>query len=104
RSHDGLRRAIDLPGSQRVQDIDCPADVEAPAQPAGHRRARVDVDAAPVVLRSKRLDRIGRHRSGRRDVGQQEAIRPPETEHSIQISFYLVALFVDTPRNVLYTE
>jgi len=35
------------------------------------------------------------HCSGRRNLRQQSAVRPPEAELSIGLSFHLVALFVD---------
>jgi len=55
---------------QRMQDVDRIADVETLAEPAGHRRAGVDVKASCVVL-------------------------PPEAERSIRLPLDLVAVLVD---------
>jgi hypothetical protein len=41
------------------------------------------------------MNRIGRHRCGPRDVWQRPAVRLPEAQLSIWLSFDLVALFVD---------
>ena len=39
-----------------------------------------------VVLRAERLDRIGGHRGGRWDVGEQLAVRSPELQRAVGLA------------------
>jgi len=53
-----------------MKDVDRVADVQALSEPDRRRRARVDAQPLRVMPRAERVDGIGRHRSGRRHVGQ----------------------------------
>ncbi len=78
-----------------MQDADRPSDVQALAQPACARRPRVQAEPLRVVLGSESLGRIGGHYRGRRDIGQEPAVRPPEMERAVGLSIHLVAFLVD---------
>ena len=49
------------------------------------------------VRSTEDLDRIGRHRSWRRDLGERTTIRPPKLERAVRLAHDLIALFVDGP-------
>ena len=78
-----------------MQDVDRPANIEALAQPAGHRRSRVNVKALRVVLRAENLDGVGGDRRRRWNCGQERAIRPPEAERPVGLSIDLISLLVN---------
>jgi hypothetical protein len=80
---------------QGMQDVDGPADVQAFAQPARHRRPRVQAKALGVVSRSQGLCGIAWHRGSRRHLGQQPAVRASEAKLAIRVSIDLIALLVD---------
>ncbi len=48
-----------------------------------------------VVLRDEGLDRIERHFGGRRNLGQELAIRSAEAKRAVRLSIELIALLVD---------
>ncbi len=48
-----------------------------------------------VVLRYEGLDRIERHFGGRRNLGQEPAIRSAEAKLAIRLSIELIAVLVD---------
>ena len=48
-----------------------------------------------VVLRDEGLDRIERHFGGRRNLGQEPAIRSAEAKLAIRLSIELIAVLVD---------
>jgi len=79
----------------RVQDADRPAHVEALAGPLRARRPRVDVKACILVPRPERPDRIVGDRWRKRDIGQESAVRSPEPQLAVGLSFHLVSLLVD---------
>ena len=78
-----------------MQDVDGPADVQALAQPARHRRPRVQAKALGVVSRSQDLRGIAGHGGRGRHLGQQPAVRASEAKLAIGVSIDLVALLVD---------
>ena len=47
-----------------------------------------------VVPRPEHLDGVGGHRGRGRHLGQRPAVRPPEPQRAVGLSFYLVALLV----------
>jgi hypothetical protein len=49
-----------------------------------------------LVPRPEDIDRSVGHLSGRRDWGQQTAVRTPECERTVRLSFDLEALFVNS--------
>ena len=77
-----------------MQDVDRPAQIQTLPQPARACRPRVKAEPLRVVLLSEGLDRIRRHRRGRRDIRQGPAVRPPEPERAVGLAIYLVALLV----------
>jgi hypothetical protein len=78
-----------------MQDVNRPAHVEALAQPAGHRRPRVNSQPLRLVPRSQDVDGIGGHRGGQWHLGQQSAVRAPEVELAVGLPFTLETLLVD---------
>jgi len=80
---------------KRVQHVDGPSDVQALAQPAWHRRSRVDVKPFELVSRSESLDRAAGDRNGRRGHWQPSAVGAPEGECSVGLTIDLVAVFMD---------
>jgi hypothetical protein len=78
-----------------MQDVERVTQIEALAQPGRARRSRVQAEPLRVVLGAERLDRIGRHRGRRRDVGEQLAVRSPELKRAVGLSIDLIALLVD---------
>jgi hypothetical protein len=56
----------------------------------------VDAEPLSLVPRSEGIDGSVGHFSGRRDWGQQTAVRTPEYELTVRLSFYLVALVVNS--------
>ena len=78
-----------------MQDIDCPAHIQALPQPAGARRSRVEAEPLRVVPRPEGLAGISGHRDRRRDIGQDPAVRSPERERAVGLSIDLVALLMD---------
>ena len=78
-----------------MQDVDRPNHIQALSEPARARRPRVETKSLRVVPCSEGLNRIGRRRRRRRDIGQQPAIGPPEPEHAVGLSLHLVAFLVD---------
>ena len=89
----GFRQAR-LP-RQGVQHIDRVAHIQPLSEPARDCCPRVETEPLRVVPRSQDLDRIGGHRSGRGNFGQEPAVRSPEAKLSIGLSIHLVALFVN---------
>lgn len=81
-----------LPG-QWVQNVDHPAHVQALSEPAWRRRPRVNVKRLRVVPRSNGVDGIRGHCSSRRDCRHESAVRVPEAELSIGLSFHLILVF-----------
>jgi hypothetical protein len=79
-----------------VQDVDCPAHVQALAQPARDRGPRVQVESLRFVPLSKDLHRIVRHLGRRRDLRQKPAVRPAEPKLAVRFSIELIALFMDS--------
>ena len=69
-----------------MQDVERVTQIQALSQPGRARRPRVQAEPLRVVLRAKRLDRIGRHRGWRRDVGEQLAVRSPELKRAVGLS------------------
>jgi hypothetical protein len=79
---------------QRVQHVDRVTHVQAFSEPTGARCPRVDPKALRVVTRPERLDRITRHRGGRRHLRQRVAIRPLEPELAVWPARNLEAILV----------
>jgi hypothetical protein len=77
-----------------MQDSERVTQIQALAQPGRARRPRVQAESLRVVLRAKRLDRIGGHRGRGRDVGEQLAVRSPELKIAVRLSIDLIALLV----------
>ena len=77
-----------------MQDVERVTQIQSLPQPGRARRARVQAEPLRVVLCAERLDRIGRHRGWRRDVGEQLAVRSPELKRSVGLSLDLIALLV----------
>ena len=80
-----------------MQDGDGPADIEALAVPAWHCRPRVEMEPLGVVPRHEDFYRIDGNFGGRRDLGQEPAIRSAEPKRAVRLSMDLVALLVDGP-------
>ena len=80
-----------------MQDVDRVAHIQALPQPGRAGRPRVQAEPLRVVLRSKGLDRIGRHSRRGRDLGKQPAVRSPEAERAVRLSIDLIALLVYRP-------
>ena len=78
-----------------MQDVDRPAHIQALPQPAWACRPSVEAQPLRLVPRPEGLDRISGHRRGRRDIGQEPAVRPLERERAVGLSIDLVALLVD---------
>jgi hypothetical protein len=78
-----------------MQDVDRPAHIEVLSQPAGAGSPGIEAEALRDVPRPEDAHRIGGHRGRRRDVGQGPAVRPPELQRIVGLSFHLVALLVD---------
>jgi len=77
-----------------MQHVDRPADVQALSQPARPRRACVNVKPARRVLSVQLVDGIGRHRTRRRNVRNEPAVRPPKLKLTVGVSLHPVALFM----------
>src|SRR6266404_3836735 len=80
---------------QRMQDIDRPAEIEALAEPARARRARVQAEPLNIVLGSKDLDRMFGHCRRRRDIWQDTPVWTPELKRVVGLSIDPIALLVD---------
>src|SRR5215510_10698824 len=78
-----------------MQHADGPAEIEALAQPARHRGARVQVKAVRFVPRSDRRHRIATQFRTTRDLGQNIAIWPAEPKLAIRLSLDLVAFLMN---------
>ena len=78
-----------------MHDIDRVAHIQPLPQPARARRPRVEMKSLPLVLRAERPHRIGRHCYGRRNFGQEPAVRPPEPERFISLPLDVIPLLVN---------
>ena len=78
-----------------MQHVDRPADVQALAQPAGHRRPRVNAKPLRVVSRAQNFDGVHGDRRRRWDCGQELAVRSPEPERSVRLSIDAIPLLVN---------
>jgi len=78
-----------------VQDVDCPAHVQALAQPARGCGPRVQVESLRIVPLSQDLHGIDGQFGRRRDLWQKAAVWPVEPKLSARFSIELIALFVD---------
>jgi len=78
-----------------MQDVDRPAQIQALSQPSRARRPRVEAESQRLVPRSEGLDRIGRDRNWRRNLGQGPAVGSPEPERAVGPSIDLVPLLVN---------
>jgi len=56
----------------------------------------VDTEPLSLVPRSEDIDGSGGHLSRRRDCGQHTAVRTPECELTVRLSFHLVAVLVNS--------
>ena len=77
-----------------MQNVDRPAYIQALSEPAGGQRLCVETNPLYVVLRPEPIDRIGRHRSWRRYLGQDPTVRSPEAEGAVGLARDLIALLV----------
>src|SRR5262249_28983226 len=68
----------------RMQHVDRVADVQALAQPAGHRRPRVQCESVRLVLRADLCRRICRERGRRRHLGNDPPVRAFELELAVR--------------------
>jgi len=78
-----------------MEHVDRVAYVESFAQPARHRRPRVQGQSRCDVLRSESPDGISRDLRRRRDVGQHPAVRSPEMQRAVRLALDLASLLVD---------
>src|SRR5216117_288711 len=78
-----------------MQDVDRPAHVQAPPQPARRGSPRVQDEPLRSVPRPQKLHGIARHFKRRRDFWQNPAIRAAEPKLAVGLSIELVALLVD---------
>jgi hypothetical protein len=77
-----------------MQDVDCPAHVQALAQPARDRGPRAQDDPVRLVRHAHLLDRIVGHTGRRRDLGQGLSVRAAKAKLPGRLSVDLVALLV----------
>ena len=77
-----------------MQHVDRPAHVEPLPEPARASRTRVNVKPPLGVSRPERLDRILRHRRGRRHLRQLSTVRSPEPQCPVRLSLDPIALLV----------
>jgi len=77
-----------------MQNIDCPAHIQALSAPPRTRRSCVDVESVPDVRGAEGLKRVGGHPRRRRDVGQHSSVRPPELQRTVGLSGDVITLFV----------
>ena len=78
-----------------MQHVDRPVHIQPLPQPTWTRCSRVEPEPLLLVLGSQDVDRIGGHCRRRRDLGQEPAVGPPESERAIGLSIDPVALLVD---------
>ena len=78
-----------------MQDVDRPGHIQALSHPTRQRRARVEHKPFRFILRSHRLHRIAGHFRTKWDLGEQLAVRPPESQLSVRVSIDLIALLMD---------
>jgi hypothetical protein len=78
-----------------MQDVDRPADIQGLSQPAREPGLRVEVETVRDVCSTEDLDRISRHRGGKRDGGQRPAVGTPELECAVRRSVDLIPLLMD---------
>ena len=79
---------------QRMQDVERVTQIQSLAQPGRARRSRVEAESLCVVLRPQSLGRIRGHYGQGRYLGQQPAVRPPESERAVGLSIDLIALLM----------
>ena len=77
-----------------MQDIDRPAHIQPLPQPGGACRPCMEAESLHLVPRPECLHRISGHRDGRRHLGEEPAVWPPELERAIGHSLDLVTLLV----------
>src|SRR5437870_7402202 len=78
-----------------MQHADRPAEVEALAHPARHRRPRVNLKSLRVVSRAENLNGIRGNGRRSRDGGEGRAVGSPKAERSVGLAIDLVPLLVD---------
>jgi len=78
-----------------MQDVDCPAHVQALSQPAGFRRPRVQDEPLGLVARSEDLHGVVGHLWRLRDLGQESPVRAAEAKLTVGLPIDLEALLVD---------
>ena len=86
-----------------MQDVDRVDHVEPLPEPARARRVGIQVETAGLVLRSQRVDGIGRNRGSGRRLGQEPAVRSKELKIAVRPPDHAEALFMDGAM-VLATE
>ncbi len=77
-----------------MQNVDRPAYIQALSKPAGAHGLRIETKPLHIMRRAEPIDRIGRHRSWRRHLGQDPTVRSPEAEGAVGLARHLVALLV----------
>src|SRR5213593_247114 len=78
-----------------MQHTNRPPEFEALAQPARHRRPRVNVNTLRLVPLAENSHRIGWNRRWRWDLAQELAARSTEAERSVGVSSDLISLLVN---------
>ena len=78
-----------------MQDVDRVDHVEPLPEPARARRVGIQVETAGLVLRSQRVDGIGRNRGSGRRLGQEPAVRSKELKIAVRPPDHAEALFMD---------
>jgi hypothetical protein len=78
-----------------MQHVDRIAHIERLAEPARHRRPRVQDEPIGVIARSEGMHGIAGHLRRRRDLGQQSAVGSAEPKLAVRLSIERIALFVD---------
>jgi len=81
--------------SQRVQDVDRPADVQALPQPTRGGRPRVQHKPFGIVPRSQDFHGIAEYLRGGRNLRQKLAVRSVEPKLAVGLSNELIALLVN---------
>jgi hypothetical protein len=69
-----------------MQDVDRVAHIQALPQPGRAGRPRVEAESLGLVLSPQGLDWIGGYCGREWDLGQEPAVRSPESERTVGLS------------------